>query len=306
MSAPVFIHGAGGFIGTRVARALVARGQPVVCASRSPFDAPPGARCHVGALREPAAFDALIAGCGAVLHVASASTPGSTAGDPLAELDENLAPTLALLAAMQAHPGLRLVYVSSGGNLYPPTPNAADEATPLRTRSYHGAGKAAAEQFIAAWCAQFGRDATVLRPSNVYGPGQSARTGFAIVPTAMDHALRGEPLVVWGDGSAVRDYLYIDDFVALCLAILDAPVRGDGFTVYNAASGRATRLDELLSMIEAVGGRPLRIDYGAPRPVDVPRVELDASAARARFGWSPRVDLGEGLARTWAWRTSLP
>lgn len=303
MPETIFVHGAGGFIGTHLLRSLAARDAPTVAVSRRKFEPPAAIEAHVGELRDTAQFRPFIARCRTVVHLASTSTPGSTAGDPLAELDANLRSTLALLHALQARPDVHLVYVSSGGNLYPAQTVAATEALPTTPRSYHGAAKAAAEQFVMAWCAQFGARATILRPSNVYGPGQEERAGFAIIPTAMRCALRGDPLTIWGDGSAVRDYLYIDDFIALCLAVLDRP-GPVGCRILNASSGRPTRLDDLLTEIEVVSGRPLRREYAAPRSVDASHVEIDSGAAARRHGWSASVDLHEGLSRTWAWLNS--
>ncbi len=296
----VLVTGAGGFIGVHLVRALTACGTRVIAASRNAFDSPAGVQRHVGELREPEDFTPLLIGCRAVVHLASTSTPGSTAGDPLAELDTNLYATLALLRALQTRPDIQLLFVSSGGNLYPPGQTAAVENTATLPRSYHGAGKASAEQFIAAWCAQYGAHASILRPSNVYGPGQKERHGFAVIPTAMRCLLRREQLTIWGDGSALRDYLYIDDFIALCLATINRP-DGSGYEIFNASSGHSISLNDLLAMIEAVAGHVLQRKYAAQRAVDLPRVALDHNAASHQFAWSPAVDLHEGLKRTWAW-----
>lgn len=299
----ILVTGAGGFIGKHLVTALASRGARVVAASRHSFDAPTEVERIIGELREPRDFVPLLADCHGVVHLASSSTPGSSAGNPLAELDANLHTTLALLHALQARPDIHLLYVSSGGNLYPPQARAAGESVPTMPRSYHGAGKAAAEQFIMAWCAQYGAHATILRPSNVYGPGQEERRGFAVIPTAMRCLLRGEALTIWGDGSALRDYLYIDDFIALCLAAIDC--RNDSeCEVFNASSGHSIALNALLAMIETVGGHTLHRAYAAPRAVDVPSVDIDSGTARRRFAWAPTVDLRDGLSRTWAWLTA--
>lgn len=235
-----------------------------------------------------------------VIHLASATTPGSSAGKPLQELHGNLQPTLTLLEALQQHPRIHLVYVSSGGTLLPRASGPGDEDAAVYARSYYGAGKIAAEHFIEAWCHQAGGKATVLRPSNLYGPGQPERPGFGVIPAAMGKLARGEVMQVWGDGSAARDYLYIDDFVRLLLSVVDAPP-ASGHRVFNACSGRSTSLDELLAMLEAVSGRTLQRSHVPARSVDAPTVRLQAERARATFGWQPEVALAEGLDRTWRW-----
>jgi UDP-glucose 4-epimerase len=302
MADSVLLVGAGGFVGQRLLDALVSRGESVIAVSRSPFHAPGGGcvQAHVRALREVGDYAALLERVRAVVHVASASTPGSSAGKPLQELDDNLRPTLALLEALQERPKLPLIYVSSGGTLSHRTDGVSGETAAVYSRSYHGAGKIAAEQFIEAWCRQFGTAAVVLRPSNLYGPGQRERPGFGIVPTAFGKLMRGETLHVWGDGSVQRDYLYVDDFTRLLCSALDTPPVA-GCRVFNACSGTSVDLNTLFALIEQITGRSLLRSYDDRRPVDAPNVHLQASRARAAFGWTASVALRDGLERTWHW-----
>lgn len=307
MADPILVIGAGGFVGRRFLEALERRGETAIAVSRSAFDAGRGVERHVRTLREVEDFTPLLERVRAVVHVASASTPGSSAGKPVQEVEENVRPAVALLQAMQAHPHLPLIYVSSGGTLYSRAGDgASDEFAAVYSRSYHGAGKIAVEHFIEAWCNQFGGGAVVLRPSNLYGPGQEERPGFGIVPTAFGKLLRGETLHVWGDGSAERDYLYIDDFTRLLLAVLDA-ARQPGFRVFNACSGTSIDLNGLFDLIERVADATLHRSYDAGRPVDAPCVRMQATRASEAFGWVAEVGLTEGLERTWQWfRTSRP
>lgn len=302
MADPVLVIGAGGFVGSRLTQALTARGERVIAVCRhatNAFDS--GVETHVGLGREPADYLPLLQRSRAVVHVASASTPGSSAAQPLRELDENLRPTLALLQALQDCPATPLIYVSSGGTLYDPkSGDDTNEAALVAPRSYHGAGKIAAEHFIAAWCVQYNGSATIFRPSNLYGPGQTERAGFGIIPAAFGKLLRGDTLHIWGDGSAQRDYLYIDDFMRLCVAALDA-ASSAGARVINACSSSSVSLNALFGIIERVAGRPLQRSYDATRAVDMPRVQMQADRARALYDWTPDVGLEEGLARTWAW-----
>jgi UDP-glucose 4-epimerase len=304
---PILVIGAGGFVGRSLLDALSRRSEPVIAVSRSPFSTPgTDIESHVRTLREVADYAPLLARARAVIHVASASTPGSSAGRPVHELDENLRPTLALLEAMQARPQLPLIYLSSGGTLYSRAGDGvSDERAAVYSRSYHGAGKIAAEHFIEAWCSQFSGSAVVLRPSNLYGPGQGERAGFGIVPTAFGKTIRGETLHVWGDGSAERDYLYIDDFTRLLLAAVDAKPEA-GFRVFNACSGSSIDLNGLFALIERVTGQPLQRICDASRPVDAPRVRMQATRANEAFDWAAEVELADGLARTWQWFSTLP
>ncbi|WIM05474.1 MAG: NAD-dependent epimerase/dehydratase family protein [Candidatus Nitricoxidivorans perseverans] len=301
----IAVVGASGFVGRCLLEALPAFGAPVLAlARREPSRPLPGVNAVVGRFESPGDFLPWLRRSRLVVHAASMSTPGSTAGNPLAELHGNLAPTLALLEALQAAPECGLLYLSSGGTLYGDTgPTPASEQGALRPKSYHGAGKAAAEHFIRAWSSQFGGRAVILRPSNLYGPGQTLRNGFGIVPTAFEKILRREPLTIWGDGSSIRDYLYIGDFIDLCLSVIRAPMPA-GAEPLNAASGRGVSLNDLLREIETVTGGTLIRKYDATRPGDVGRVVLDNRKAQRIYGWRPATTLAEGLARSWDWYAS--
>ncbi|MFC5577221.1 NAD-dependent epimerase/dehydratase family protein [Lysobacter niabensis] len=294
----VFLLGAGGFIGRHLARRLAEDGHAVIAATRAPatFEHP-GIRNVVGGWDDATQFARWLPGCAAAIHAASSSTPGSSDARP--QLDGNLRTTLAMIEALQDTPSCRVLFLSSAGTLYGDRATPAAETDPIRPRSYHGAGKAAAEHFFQAWATQYEGAVTVLRPSNVFGPGQSARRGFGIIPTAFDCALHGTPLSIW-DGSTVRDYLYVDDLLDLCAATI-AHSFEPGAHVFNAAFGEGVTLDALIDRIDAVTGRPIERRYETARRVDVHTITADTTAARSAFGWSPAIDLDEGLHRTWQW-----
>lgn len=304
MNDSVLVLGASGFIGRHLSETLAQSGRHVIAATRRPATFTHASIRNVVAPYDASGqFSALLANCSAVVHAASISTPGSSAAQP--QLDGNLRTTLALLEALQAFPDRRLVYLSSGGTLYGDREGPAGESDPLRPRSYHGAGKAAAEHFAHAWAMQYEGTAAVLRPSNVYGPGQVPRQGFGIIPAAFDCALHGRALTIWGDGNTYRDYLHVADLVSLCHIVLehDLPC---GVHTYNAAHGDSTSLNALLDAIDATTGRPLRRVYEPARSVDVKRIAPDNTAARMHLGWHPATDLEQGLRQTWQWFTTRP
>lgn len=303
----VLVIGAGGFVGRHLVDRLIARGDKVVAASRHPI-AWQDERVEgiSGEWAEPEDFTPWVEDCRAVLHVASGSIPGQSPGGAAGEVRTNLYPMVALLQAMQRRPEIPLVYVSSGGSIYASSDGAAsDEHSRVAPRSYHGAAKVAAEAFIQAWCHQWDTRAVVLRPSNIYGHGQHERRGFGVIPAAFGAASRGETVTIWGDGSTLRDYLFVDDFVDLCMRAMDTSP--PGLQVVNAASGVSTRLIDLLDLVEEVSGMVLPRRYEADRAVDASAIRMDTSLAAKLFHWRAKTPLKEGLERTWAWlRTSRP
>jgi Nucleoside-diphosphate-sugar epimerases len=298
----ILIFGASGFAGSALTLALAERGEKVIAISRRPLNLHmKNVEIITGELSQIDHFLPLLKRSRIAVHTASRSTPGSSAGHPLEELQHNLQPLLAMLQALQCHPQTELLYLSSGGSLYSTDPGEiANEGSAVHPRSYHGASKVAAEHFIGAWCSQYGGKATLLRPSNLYGPGQMERTGFGIIPACMGKIRRGETLSVWGNGSTVRDYLYIDDFIKLCVTATDRPMPNGCFP-YNAASGLGVSLNTLFDTLESVTGQRLHRDYDASRIVDAPHIVMNADLAEKRYGWSATTSLHEGLEKTWAW-----
>lgn len=300
MAESIFVLGAGGFIGGALCRHFASAGWNVVAATRRPL-AVDDRRIHnvVAPFSERNHFVPWLEKCDAVIHAASLTTPSSSAAQP--QLDGNLRSTLALIEALQDFPTRRLLYLSSGGALYEERAGLVDEETPLRPRSYHGAGKVAAEYFIRAWAAQYGGSATIMRPSNVYGPGQHPRPGFGIVPTAFECVRTQGQLQIWGNGESVRDYLYVEDLVALCAKVVQASAVAGVAEVVNASSGKGTSLLEMLSLVEAVTGREMTKQFLPPRSVDMKHVVPDNGFARRQFGWAPLVELEDGLRSAWEW-----
>lgn len=292
----ILLIGGGGFVGMALARALLEAGEEVHILSRT-FCPDPliGARVHRGGQEDSAILAPILERCDRVVHLASVTTPGDTVWNPLAELEGNLRPTLMFLEILQTFPDIRLVFVSTGGALYG-NASAAVESLPPMPASYHGAAKVALEAFFGVFGQRSPGGLTILRPANLYGPGQSLRSGFGIVRTLLERARDGGSVTLWGDGSAVRDFLYIDDMVAACLRALNGATG-----TYNLGAGRGTSLMQLLAVVEATTGQRLRVEQQPPRASDAARIVLDIERARSQLGWAPMVGLEEGVARTWAW-----
>jgi UDP-glucose 4-epimerase len=296
----VVVVGAAGFVGRALTRSLLASGIGVDAVVRSSTArAEPGATAHVGGLEDTATMQRLVDGCTTIVHVASASTPSVSRSSPTIESDLNLSPTLRLLEVLQGHPGKHLVYMSSGGAVYGSTEGTpVRETAPLAPQSYYGAGKVAIEAFLGAFAHAHGTRVTILRPSNVYGPGQPRYLAFGVVRTMLQHALDGTTVEIWGDGSVVRDYLYIDDLVDAFMRVIAAGAPG---ATYNVGAGAGHSLREVLDLVEQVSGRNVAREFRSARTIDVPRIVLDCAAIRRDMGWIPATPLRAGLERTWEW-----
>ncbi len=255
--------------------------------------------CNVRSLggRNANQLEQVLPQCGTVVHLASATTPGSSARLPGLELG-NLALTLRLLDALRAQPHIHLIYFSSGGTVYGnPQQLPVSEDSLIAPLSNYGAGKAAQESFCQALRAQ-GNAVTILRPSNAYGPGQTLKRGFGLVRTLLEHARLGTAMEIWGDGETVRDYIYIDDVVEATLRFIRQPQ--DSGT-YNLGSGVGYSVNQVKAVVESVCGTTLNTAYRPARGMDVRSVVLDNTHLREQAGWVPKVGLVNGIKQTWAW-----
>lgn len=263
----VAVVGSGGFLGSAITAALTARG------------------ANVGGFTKDRPFTG---GASAVVWAAGHVTPVNTdAGDrALADLAG-----LIEIARRSAHP-THVILLSSGGAVYGPPATAPfseeDEPTPANE---YGRIKFAEEQLLSDSDVPH----TVLRVANPYGPGQTGATQGVL--GAWLRAVRdGQPVTLFGDGSAVRDYVFIDDFAAAAAAAAERLPGG----VINIGSGEGTSLAELLDIVtDAVAPIPVEVRREPSRGIDAPAVWLDVTRARETLDWTATTPLAEGIARTW-------
>ncbi len=289
-----------GFLGTNLARRILACDGKTRIFSRSCHfpDALADADQHIGAITETDRLRELCQDVDIVFHLLGASTPASANSSPAAELTDVVAPTLAFIETI-AKLGKPIVFISSGGTIYG-VPNAVPipESAANWPQTAYGIGKLVVERYLELYRLLHGLDYRILRLANPYGPYQLAHRGQGAIAAFIAQALKGEAISIWGDGSVVRDYLFVEDAVA---AMLAAAATTNETRLYNIGSGRGVSLRDIVREIEGVLGQPLTVDYQAGRAVDVPVNVLDVALARSQLNWSPSVPLTEGLRQTVSW-----
>lgn len=294
----VLLLGGNGFIGSALAQKLATQGRQVHLLSPHASDTTMGVHYMQGGLDDPAVLAKVLPLCRTVIHLASATTPGSSANSPTMEL-ANLAPTARLLESLQAYPETHLVFFSSGGALYGnPQHLPVREEDPAVPLSYHGAGKLALESLIHAFRAR-GHAVTILRPSNAYGPWQPLKSGFGLIRTMLEHALNETPLEIWGDGENVRDFVYIDDVTDACSFFLALPDDND---TYNVGSGIGYSINQVHRLVEKITGTQIKIRRRPARGIDVRSIVLSNRKVETTLSWRPKTTLEDGIRLTWKWR----
>jgi UDP-glucose 4-epimerase len=205
-----------------------------------------------------------------------------------------------LLEALRRLPEIPVTFASSGGTVYgEPDTLPIPEHHPLRPKTAYGVSKTTAEHYALLYRRLWGVDARIVRLSNPFGPGQDITGQLGAASIFAARALAGERIEIWGDGSAVRDYIYVDDAISGLLATMLAPTDRFGARdpVVNIGSGRGVSLRELISLLTRILDKPIEVHYKPARDFDVRANVLDITLARSILDWSPKISLEEGLSR---------
>jgi UDP-glucose 4-epimerase len=302
--ASCLVLGGAGFIGSHLAEVLLQAGHRVRIFDRPHLDRLPSFlqrrefEVFTGDFLNPYVLSAALEGSEIVFHLVSTTLPKTSNDNPVYDVESNVVGTLRLLELCRSQGVRKVVFVSSGGTVYGvPRSVPIDETHPTEPICSYGIQKLVIEKYLQLNHRIHGLDYCVVRPSNLYGPRQRLDVAQGAVAVFLDRALRGQPIEVWGDGSAVRDYLYVGDAAE---ALLKAAAFEGEPRLFNIGSGVGSSLKQLIKEIEALLGRPLAVAYAAARPLDVPVNVLDTSLARRHLGWTARTSLAEGLRRTHA------
>lgn len=213
---------------------------------------------------------------------------------------DNVDATQALLEAVKGRPLVRLVYASSSSVYGDAAAIPMREDARPQPLSPYGVTKLAAEQLCCLYHANFGVPAVSLRYFTVYGPRQRPDMAFHRFLRA---AQKGDPITLYGDGAQTRDFTFVADAVQATAAAGD---RGAPGGVYNIGGGSRVSMNEVLTLIERVVGRPLDVRREPPQKGDMRDTYADTSRARADLGFAPSTTLEEGLRAEKDWLARLP
>jgi UDP-glucose 4-epimerase len=298
------VLGANGFIGTNLCLALASRGAIVKGCGRSVAARPE----LIGKIdwlqfdltKNNESIQQVIQGADFVVHLVSTLLPVHSNREQIRDLEENLIGTVRLLQQCKDAGVKKVIFASSGGTVYGPQQNMPiNETTLLNPISSYGIVKGAIENYLHLYRRLYGLDFVALRISNPFGPFQMPHDQ-GLIAALMGKTLNGSPVEIWGDGTVVRDYIYIDDVVnAIILAM--ALDNSDAPRVYNIASGVGRSVNEVLHAIGAAHGKLTKVNYHPARAVDVPTNILDVCLARTHLGWTPTTEWNDALEKTYVW-----
>jgi UDP-glucose 4-epimerase len=235
-----------------------------------------------------------------IFHLAAQVNLRASVIDPQFDARTNVLGTINLLEAARHANVRRIVYAASGGSRYgAPACLPADETFVANPISPYAVAKLAGEFYMRAYAAMYGISPICLALANVYGPRQNPH-GEAGVITVFGRAMITDNFAtVYGDGTASRDYIYVDDVVDAFVRAAEAPPSTVG--TFNIGTGQQTTVIEVHRLIAAILGSSSPPSYAAAKSGELQAIALDASKAQRELGWAPSVDLPDGIERTIQW-----
>jgi len=301
----VVVAGGAGFLGSHLCDRLIARGDAVVCID----DLSTGSRDNISHLLGHDRFSLMVADVSekveledatkvdAVCNLASPASPPAYLSRPLDTLAVGSEGTRRLLELARAHEARFLMASTSevygDPEVHPQVESYRGNVDPTGPRSVYDEAKRFSESLTMAMHRTHGVNVGIARIFNTYGPRLAPGDG-RVVSNFMVQALRGEPLTVYGDGSQTRSLCYVDDEIDGLIALLNSSLTGP----VNIGNPDERTMLELAHFILAVSGSASPIAF-APLPTDDPTRRCpDITLARTALGWSPKTELGDGIART--------
>ncbi len=307
------VTGAAGFIGSHMAEALVKRGYRVIGIDTF-VDYYPRAmkEANLARLRHSSHFQFreadlravdmtdLLHGVDYIFHLAAQAGVRNSWGESFVPyVEHNVLATQRLLEAAKQGSVRRVIYASSS-SVYGNSPvQPAREDGPVMPISPYGVTKLAAEYLCRLYTTEYGLPTISLRFFTVYGPRQRPDMAFHKFIRAI---LRNEPITIYGDGEQSRDFTYIDDIIAACLAAMH---NGRSGACYNLGGGGRVTVNEVIGMLEQITGKRAQVIYQSRQLGDAAHTSADTTAARAELGFSPAFTLADGLRLETEWLAEL-
>jgi UDP-glucose 4-epimerase len=295
------VVGGSGFLGVNLCRRLASSGARVRAFGRRclfPGDLA-GVEWQQGDFCDTAALASAIAPGDTVFHLVHTYMPQSADLNMAEDVRQNVMSSLALLETSRKLKVKRIVFVSSGGTVYGPTAHVpTPETAATDPISAYGISKLTIEKYLRLYEHHHGLSFRVLRVANLFGPFQLPGKNQGVIAALISCALHQKEFEIWGDGTAVRDYVYVDDVVdALLLAATDESEQ----RIFNIGSGQGRDLRQVMAEIEANLGIKLAVRRTKGRLIDVPASILAIDRARDILGWRPRTPFDVGIKQTIAW-----
>lgn len=303
--ANILVTGGSGFIGSHIVEELLRLGHQITVLTTSstihdnilPFAHQ--IKIIRGDFGNQKLMERALTGIDFLAHLAWSSVPQDASDNPAHDAQTNIIGGIHLLEAAVTAGIKKIIFVSTGGALYGvPEYTPIKETHPLRPISAYGISKMAMERYVHFFYKNHGLDYTILRVANAYGTRQNLTKGQGVIGIWLHKMQQQQPIEIWGDGSAVRDYIYVKDIATAVAKSIDYQGKEK---LFNLGAGKGHSLNEILTIFKKISPQPMEINYLPSRSFDVPVNVLDNQKIQQAFDWQPQVALEEGLEITWQW-----
>ena len=299
----ILVTGGAGFIGSWVADTFINKRHKVLIvddlSTGIEANIPKDAEFTKGNIREFALLEKVFSNFkpDIVNHHAAQINVRRSLEDPVFDAEVNIIGTLNLLELSVKHNIKRFVFASSGGAIYGEPENLpADENTCPIPISPYGVSKHAIEKYLGYYKTVHRLDSVALRYSNVYGPRQNPHGEAGVLAIFCNRIMAGKPCEIFGDGNQTRDYVFVGDVTNANILSINSPSG-----IYNIGTQIETSVNDLITTLRKVTKREFKVEYSPPRAGEVLRIYLDIQFAKRVLGWSPNVNLEDGIHQTWKW-----
>jgi len=300
------VIGGNGFIGSHLVDRLLAAKWQVVVYDRYPERYRPpvlAVEYVLGEFENIGLLRSILPRVDVVFHLISTTVPQSSNESPIFDVQSNLIGTIRLLEACVQLGVRKVVFVSSGGTVYGiPKALPVQEIHSTFPICSYGIVKLAIEKYFHLFHHLHGLSYTILRPSNPYGPRQNPHGSQGAIAVFLGSVAQDLPITLWGNGEIVRDYFHVTDLAQACI---QAATTETADTIFNIGAGEGKSLNQLLTIIESVVNRKLKVEHLPSRLFDVPELVLDVQKANVELLWTTKMSLEEGIADTWKWIKSM-
>lgn len=297
----VIVFGGAGFIGYNLCNALWARGAEVTVFDRSVVPTRKDMRCIQGDFFDDEQLKRAVQGQDMLVHAICTINPGLSITDYMRGYEKDFVQS-ARLCDLAYQSGKRLLFLSSGGTVYAGKRTPLQEDDPKEPINHYGSLKLCVEDMMQAFI-HAGADFRIARIANAYGPGQDYRKGVGFIDAAIKKALNHEPIEIWGDGSIVRDYIYIDD---ICHMLCDVLAYDGTDRIMNIGTGKGVSQHEIIEMLRQCLG-DVDVRYLSARSIDRQNLVLDTARYEHHFAFRPRsIRCGLNAYMAWLQHCSSP
>jgi UDP-glucose 4-epimerase len=296
------IYGGGGFIGSHLADELLNQNFNVTVFDKINFDRRNIAHIEnklnviEGDFNNEIDIKNSLKNIDIVFHLVSSTLPASSNQNPVYDVESNLIPSLKLFSESVKNKIKKIVFVSSGGTVYGiPVEIPVKENHICNPICSYGVVKKCIEDFLFMYHKLYGLDYTIFRFSNPFGERQNPFVTQGAIAVFLKKIILNETIEIWGDGSVIRDYIYIKDAVNVMVKSLSVTSENK---LFNLSLNKGYTLNEILKYIEHITSIKPKIKYTQPRNIDVPVNILDNTLIKKTFGWKPVTDIEEGISKT--------